>query len=261
MAKRLPPLHRPIAIIALCFGLVIILGLVVISPLALDVFSGYRLNWPELSNIGQTYGAVSALLSSLALFGVIVSLLFQARDSRAAHEQVTRTFHFDLLKMAMDDPALMTAVGAPWGLPIPRESQRIRQHLYIQMWVSFLVGNYVIGESSESLVRYVAAHELFRSEAGRSYWEAIGRVELGLNRGRRRRFYSILDEEYTKVLAEGVPVSPPVESSRPSASARTMKTQRRRRLCQMGITAATVAGLLARCFWRHRRSINLISHA
>ena len=42
-----------------------------------------------------------------------------------------------LIRMEMDDPALMTAIGAPWGLPIPAESARIRDHLYIHMWATF----------------------------------------------------------------------------------------------------------------------------
>jgi len=145
--------RRPVLIVMMTTSLTIALGLVVLSPFALNVLAHQRQNWAQLSNIGQTYGAVSALLSSLALAGVIVSLLYQARDGRTAREQVTRTLHHELLKMEMDDPALMTAVGAPWGYPIPAESTAIRQHLYVQMWVTFLLGNYAIGETSEAQVR------------------------------------------------------------------------------------------------------------
>ena len=71
----------------------------------------------------------------------------------------------------------MTAGGAPWDLDIPSDSSSIRQFLYVQIWISFLGGNYTIGELPESAVRHIAAHELFRSEAGRNYWAAVGRVQ------------------------------------------------------------------------------------
>jgi hypothetical protein len=49
------------------------IGLVVLSPFALTELAHFRINWLQLSNIGQTYGAVSALLSSFALVGVAVA--------------------------------------------------------------------------------------------------------------------------------------------------------------------------------------------
>ena len=141
MFRRMLTAHRRQAVAAFVIvATVLILGLVTISPFALVGLAHYRHDWSKLSNIGQTYGAVSALLSSLALTGVASSLLYQARDSQTAREQTTRVIHNELIKMEMADPSLMTAVGAPWGLSIPPDSLRIRQFLYIQMWISFLCG-------------------------------------------------------------------------------------------------------------------------
>jgi hypothetical protein len=167
----LPP-RRTLLTLSATITLLGILALVVASPLALDELARYKGNWPQLSNIGQTYGAVSALLSSIALGGVVLSLLYQARDSRTAREQTIRSLQLELIKMQMEDPDLMTASGAPWGLAIPSESAPIREFLYIQIWISYLLGNYVIDEISEAALRYVIANELFRSRAGRDYWEA-----------------------------------------------------------------------------------------
>jgi hypothetical protein len=122
-------------------ALAVLMGLVVIT---LIVF------WPfvfaRLPNVGQFYGTISALASSLALVGIAISLLHQARAGHTAREQAIRSLQQQLIKMEMDDPALMTAIGAPWGLPIPAESARIRDHLYIHMWANFWAGNYVVGE-------------------------------------------------------------------------------------------------------------------
>src|SRR5689334_21565470 len=122
---RLMLLRRPLLITFLTIGLITVTGLVIFSPFALAALVHFKVDWLELSNIGQTYGAVSALLSSLALAGVIVSLLYQSRSNRNATEQRIRTLQFELLKMAMADPSLMTASGAPWDLNISPDSSSI----------------------------------------------------------------------------------------------------------------------------------------
>ena len=60
-----------------------------------DLTGSFGLDWPSLSDVGQTYGAVSALVTALALGGVMISLLYQARDVSTARSQATRTFHHD----------------------------------------------------------------------------------------------------------------------------------------------------------------------
>src|ERR1700689_1110198 len=93
------------------------LALVVISPFALQWLARiHGLNWMSLSNVGQTYGAVSALLTALALGGVVISLMYQARDVKAARVQAERTFHNELLKMEMENPIYMNVIAAPFGV-------------------------------------------------------------------------------------------------------------------------------------------------
>lgn len=65
----------------------------------------------RLSAIGQTYGGVSALLTALALGGVVLSLLYQARDVGIAGEQARRAVHNELLKMELERPAIH---GGAW---------------------------------------------------------------------------------------------------------------------------------------------------
>jgi Family of unknown function (DUF6082) len=240
IAKRMPSLFRrsPLTI-SITLGVIVILGLVVISPFALEVLAHSRQNWSQLSNIGQTFGAVSALLSSLALVGVVISLLYQARDSRTAHEEASRKFQHDLLKMELDDPSLMNAFGAPYGLSIPNDF--IRQFLFIQMWVSYLSGNYAIGESSEANIRQFAANELFRSTAGRSYWKAAGQLQLGLSKGRRNRFFRLLDDEYEKALSRNVPIASPVMTNNSSTTSSITVNASREQARQLGLIAAAAA--------------------
>jgi hypothetical protein len=231
-------------------ALIAVIGLVVLSPFALAELAHFRHDWNVLSNIGQTYGAVSALLTALALGGVAASLLYQARDSQNAREQTTRSLQRELIKMVMDDPSLMTAAGAPWGFNIPLESGAIREHLYIQMWVSFLAGNYTIGELSDETVRDLAGRELFCSEAGRRYWTEVGKLQIAHSSGRRNRFFRILDDKYKELISNDVPVRSPVPATEAATSTQTLRSAYVRRTRELGmIIAAASIGVLAGRFW------------
>ncbi|MGP4027010.1 DUF6082 family protein [Actinomadura sp. 3N407] len=90
-------------------------GLVGLSPVALDLFRGNVKTWERLSFIGQTYGAASALLSAFALIGIAATLILQARDTEVNREQGRRVLHVDLLKMALENPLYRRA----WGTSTP----------------------------------------------------------------------------------------------------------------------------------------------
>jgi hypothetical protein len=208
--------------------------------------------WPfvfaRLSKIGQFYGTISATASSLALVGVAISLLNQARAGHTAREQAIRSLQQQLIKMEMDDPTLMTAIGAPWGLPIPAESARIRDHLYIHMWATFWAGNYVVGELNAAAVRGVARLELFSSKAGRAYWAAVRERALSVNEGKYLRFARIVDEEYQRVIASKIPMADPVRITSYADDSITHRKSGLRRPALVGsalVSAALITGAVA----------------
>ena len=219
-------------------ALTVFMGLIVISLIVFWPFAFAR-----LSNVGQFYETISALASSLALVGVAISLLHQARAGHTAREQAIRSLQQQLIKMEMDDPTLMTAIGAPWGLPIPAESARIRDHLYIHMWATFWAGNYVVGELNAAAVRGVARLELFSSKAGRAYWAAVRERALSTNEGKYLRFARIVDEEYQKVIASDVPVADPVRITNYANDPATHRKSGLRYCALVG--AALIIGALA----------------
>src|SRR6202035_5609260 len=95
---------RTVIVFALIFATVAVLALVAISPLALRQLSSIRgLNWTQLSNIGQTYGAASALLTGLALLGVAGSMIFQIRAIDVSRAESMRGQHAHLIEMALAD--------------------------------------------------------------------------------------------------------------------------------------------------------------
>jgi hypothetical protein len=57
-------------------------------------------------------------LSVLALIGIAVSLLYQAREHKANREQALRSSHMDLMQKAMEDPLCRPgARGVPAAAP------------------------------------------------------------------------------------------------------------------------------------------------
>lgn len=203
--------NRRHAMAALVVLLVLFMaGLVGVSPAALALFQGDTATWERLSLIGQTYGAASALLSALALVGIAITLVLQAREVKVSREQGQRILHVDLLKMAMDNPLYRRA----WG-PVLGDGEEDRQHLYVNLIVSEWQVSFEIGTMGEALLRAEAA-SLFRGEPGRRFWRNARQVRLATSSARReRRFHQILDEEYRKAEAEGPPV--PDRSDRPPA--------------------------------------------
>jgi hypothetical protein len=118
-------LVRVIALVG-CGGILAASPVRRISPIALQqLVRIHGVNWRRLSDVGQTYGAVCAFLTALALGGVVVSLLYQARDVKAAREQASRTFHHELLKTEMESPfygcngGSLGTNGRGWLIMIP----------------------------------------------------------------------------------------------------------------------------------------------
>jgi hypothetical protein len=197
--------RRAVLASALIAVAAVILALVALSPLALKELGSIRgVYWPQLSDIGQTYGAASALLTGLALIGVVGSMVFQVRAINVSREQAMREQHAHLVEMALTDPVYQRAWGGLYD--IYGSTDRYRQHGYINLIVSFWQNDYVLGGSSDQALRG-AASSLFRGEAGRDFWADTRDLRLQSSEGRRdRRFCYIMEEEYQKAVAAGPPV-------------------------------------------------------
>ena len=188
--------HRAIVITILITLGVAGLSLVVLSPLALQelgTISG--LNWSKLSNIGQAYGAPATLLNVLVLGGVVAALFVQIRDSRTAREQTARTFHLELLRMAMGDADLMHVMGATVDDP-----KLENQNVYANLWMAYWQAMYRMNYLNEVQLRMMLSGELFQNAPGRQMWER-GRdyYFVGATDRRSREFFRLVDDEYQKL--------------------------------------------------------------
>jgi hypothetical protein len=177
--------------------------LVALSPFALQAIASLGgINWQKLSNVGQTYGAMSALLAALALVGVAVSVSLQVRQSYHSRVQAADQRHHELMRLALDDPRF----GEFWISP-GASYDSTRQIIYTNLLLQFWETLWEFDDMSEMILRKDIAAMLFGAELGRTYWAIYGEGRLANQRRskRERRFNEILDEEYRQALALGAP--------------------------------------------------------
>lgn len=186
---------------------IVSVGLVVASPLALNAFGDGRVDWNRLSDIGQTYGAVSAIIAAVALLGVMISLVIQGREAKSARQTAQRGHLLDLLRMAMDDPRYMEC----WGPYLTSTFASEGQFAYVNLIVAHWHAEYEVGEMSDALLRATAAG-VFASVPGRAYWRSTGTFWRDNYTARRaRRFHRVLEEAYQEAITTppSMPPAPP----------------------------------------------------
>src|SRR5580693_5496470 len=79
---------------------------IVFAPLGMALLAKANKNWVLLGNVGQAYGGISALVSALALVGVIGALLIQARQHRLDRIMAIRGRQAALFSIVREDPQL-----------------------------------------------------------------------------------------------------------------------------------------------------------
>jgi Family of unknown function (DUF6082) len=197
--------HRLAVSISLLLVGLATFGMVLLSPVLLrEIDRLINADWSRLSEIGQTYGAASAILAMLALGGVALSLLFQARQSRAQRVQAARHYHFELYRMTLENPELYLPLWDAPDLPPTREGQRygFTNLIFNYAWMSYELR--VVSEPD--LRRFFAG--ILRGPVGSSYWsrarDSWPRYALGR---RGRAFVQIIDDEYRRAIAEKDPIN------------------------------------------------------
>jgi hypothetical protein len=183
--------RRVVVVIASLLCIAGAMILVLMSPLGLlDLIAVHPINWERLSFVGQTYGAVSALLDAAALVGVVVSVLFQVRESALSRVQAGRSRHFELIQMAMQDPLLMQAFHS-----LSDSDEANRLNAYVSLLIQNLQMLWDSHDIEEDELR-ANLSDLLVTEAGRRYWQQFGHVRMALFTDRRRQqeFVRIIDE-------------------------------------------------------------------
>ncbi|MEV4807652.1 DUF6082 family protein [Nonomuraea sp. NPDC049421] len=211
--RRTPSLLMPLllTIAAVCAAATLL------SPLLLDLLVPASLRWQELSAIGETYGAASAVLSAFALVAIGVSLFLQAREMRFAREDASRSHHFQLMQLQIENPALHNALGRVDSGLDPAT------HLYLNLVLSYWEMLFNVGDMPEPVLVKYAQADIFSTETGRRFWVRTREHRRAVAKNRRAlRFVAALDLAYHRSLEER-PAPPPdavvpaARSGRPAA--------------------------------------------
>ena len=182
--------------VVLAVGTVASTCVLVLSPLLLVLLDRLvGVDWPRLSEIGQSYTGTSALLAAGALVAVAYSTRLQSKQTRIIQLQSVRSMQFDLVNRALDDPRL-----AATFVDVVTDDQvldQFRSRMYISMRLRFLQFSYLAGELSAPSLQAHLRGEVFRARAVRCYWEkeADRWAEAAVSRS-EKRFVQIVHSAY-----------------------------------------------------------------
>lgn len=192
--------RRALLAFSLISGAISLLGLIVLSPVIIGRIFGNSGDWSRLSNIGQAYGSISAILSALALLGVAYATVVQARQSNMTRIQLFREVHTGLLRMAMEDPAVYGPALGNFDLS---DETSVKQRLYDVLLLNYFWAMFETGHTSEQGLRVDLLQPVFAGETARNFWSTVRHVwHFNLCDTRRgREFLRIVDEEYSKAAA------------------------------------------------------------
>lgn len=225
---------RRAAFAALVVSIVAVsLFLVAFSPLALrQIASLSGINWTRLSNVGQTYGAISAVLAALALIGVAGSVLLQAREARHNRWAASRNRHAELISFALKDPFYIQVFAPPFpGCSVETGKLMAYINLLLQYWSMM----WEFGDLPERQLRANLANVL-QTEAGRLYWSKIRKQTPFYSTRREHEFHEIANEIYTEQIA-----SAPYRSEESQSNVTRLPESRVLQLARAGVALALLS--------------------
>lgn len=171
------------------------LGVLLLAPLMLillGIVVPQSDGWQLLSNIGQSFTGISAILSALALGGVAYTSRLQAQQARIAGIQAARGAQLELVRMAMNDLNLARVVG----FTDSETFEDWQAGAYRNLWFMHQQMTFRIEELSETGLRRALALELLSTPAAVEFWTKVGSTyALELTDPLGQRFIEIVDEE------------------------------------------------------------------
>lgn len=94
----------------LILGTALLTAVVLLSGVGLAAIVGQRgtaENWGRLSDVGQTFGALSSIISGFALCVVVVTAHTHLRELRRSASADLSSLHLEILRMSIDDEAAL----------------------------------------------------------------------------------------------------------------------------------------------------------
>lgn len=157
-------------------------------------------DWTLLSNVGQSFTGISAILSALALGAIAYTSNLQARQVRTGQVQAVRSAHIDLMQLAISDESLARTFGYAGSTKDDFDLWRVTA--YRNLCFMYLQMAFRVDELSEQGLRRILSLELFTFPESVDYWNSTRVafvVELTDPLG--QTFVDIVDEEAVKAEA------------------------------------------------------------
>ncbi|MDP9797548.1 hypothetical protein J2S43_006060 [Catenuloplanes nepalensis] len=190
----------------------------------------------RMSQIGQAYGGLSALLSGGATFGVVIALVMQTRQIRMSQAQGIRMMQIELMKILIEHPDVRPR--PPLFDPDMRAQHR--RDIFTNLMYRYLEHGYEIGYLPDEAIRLEMINQ-FSVPDIRRWWELVrGTVSKAAHNEHQQRFFAIAESAFESAVAE----TAEPEVARP-----------RRRTTRMWIGAGGVTALIlaGACAVRRRR--------
>lgn len=207
---------RFLIVVAAVAGVVGISAVVAISPVLVGAL--YRNgDWTQTGNIGQAYGAASAIVAAIALGIVAVSLVLQRNQFKRHQQSIRRDWTRDIVKLAIEESAFAQCWGSRFAPP------DVDERLFY--YTNFVVLNWTFAWEEGDLTEQQARNFLrsfFDSEVPRMFWERHGEWhQPRLASTKADRFIALINEEYRRAIRTGPPsrlyepMSSPSDQGRP----------------------------------------------
>ncbi|MEU8788664.1 DUF6082 family protein [Streptomyces sp. NPDC048643] len=178
------------------------------TPFILDWIAPSGLNWENLSNISQTYGGLSTLISTTALVGVIASISYQAKQNQIQNQEAQRSTHRELLILSLTDPTLLACWEPPRN-PVTHEGyKRIG---FVNLVMSAWITDFRLNRTSEGAA-LVTLRDHFRGEVARAHWAEGGEKWRAFSAAQHGdvlgvRFIDLVDQAYREAITAGPPTA------------------------------------------------------
>jgi hypothetical protein len=137
------------------------------------------------------------LISSIALIGVMIGLLLQARQLRANNVQTFKGGHIEALRIMFDYPDYFVDLQGN----MPHDTELFRRQALTDSAFQHLNFGYSIKTIPETGLRHTLS-QLFAVAYRREWWEAArDSYVTNANSRRERQFIKIVDQESRSALA------------------------------------------------------------
>ena len=139
-----------------------------------------------------TIAVISELISSIALVGVVITLLLESRQLRTSQIQTSRTFHVELIRLGLDYPAVASVIGPEVS------SEDYQKYAFLGLLLESWELDYELKTMSAKAIQ-AQARAMFKSDYARTWWAGVARTAWNDAAAAKseKEFFALVDGEFS----------------------------------------------------------------